>query len=233
MSSPAIPPVILCLALVSQAVVGQETAGEWSSEHQFLKARLVARYHTFTLDGKPGGPYSEFLVYLELRNTCPPSGTISLNLDIDAATNITYTVTDETGGVVEPESARAGGRSTFAPGVHHLELPVDSDLRFSISMNGAGVWPDRTLLDLDPRQRPWYFDNGTNRQYSLSGTLRVPRIRGRQTTRWWSGELEIPPVKLNIPGPGGKRDGSEQEERQSRSVSSRRGAAAAEKGAKP
>lgn len=198
MNSTAISAAVFWLALVCQAGAGQETTGQWSAERQFLQARFVARYHSSTLDGAPGGPYSEFLVYLELRNTCPPSGTVSLNLDIDTATNIAYRVTDESGRVVEPE--RAVFRSTILPGVHRLELPADSNLRFSISVNGAGVYPDKTILDLAPQQGAWYFDRSTNRQFSLSGTLRLPHIRGRQTTRWWSGELQIPPVKLIIPG---------------------------------
>jgi hypothetical protein len=197
MSAPATFFLLLFAAAVQGAGSG-ESVGDWSSEHQHLRARFVGRYTSSSLEGKPGGPYSEFLIYLELHNTSPALSTMQLKLDMDAATNITYRVTDERGSVIEPE--RAVFRSTFAPGTYNLVLPPDGMLRFPISLNGGGVFEDKAKLDVSPRQGIWYFDKNLGRELNLSGTLKIPELRGRYGSLWWRGELEIPPVKLTIPG---------------------------------
>ena len=192
---------ILLLLILAAAVFAmdlEDSIGDWSSVHQRLQARLVARYTTISLNGEPGGPYAEFLIYLELRNTSPTLSTLKLNVDMDAATNVTYRVTDAQGTVVEPE--RGAFRSSFPPGLYHLVLPPDSTLRFPISMNGGGVFEDKVKLDLSPRQGIWYFDKSSRLELNLSGILRVPASRDRIGPLWWKGELQIPPVKLRIPG---------------------------------
>ena len=194
----------LTLAFLSKAPAAQETVGEWSAEHQWLKARFIARYEA--TPGPNGALYPQFLIYLELRNTSPAMGTVTLNLDLDPAANITYKVTDQAGREVERDRG-PGGRSTIVVGTYHLLLPQDSNLRFPISLNGGGVFQDRVQLDLSFRQGPWFFDLGAGQQFKLSGTLRIPQVRGRNI-RWWQGEIEIPPVKLNVPGPSAKKDGT-------------------------
>ena len=116
--------LMLKLAAAVFAMEWEDSIGDWSSVHQRLQARLVARYTTSSLDGKPGGPYAEFLIYLELRNTSPPLSTLKLNLDMDAATNVTYRVTNAQSTVVEPE--RGAFRSSFPPGLYHLVLPPET-----------------------------------------------------------------------------------------------------------
>jgi hypothetical protein len=124
---------------------------------------------------------------------------MQLKLDIDPATNIVYRVADERDSLIEPE--RSAFRSTVAPGVYNLVLPPDGNLRFPISINGGGVFEDKVKLDLSPSQGIWYFKKSDGGEYKLSGTLRVTTLRERIGPLWWRGELEIPPVKLRIPGP--------------------------------
>jgi hypothetical protein len=128
-----------------------------------------------------------------------------LNLDFGPITTLTYVVKDERGHEVEPEPG--GFRSSFIIPGYHLFLPPDSLLRFPVSVNGGGVFADRTKLDNSPRRGIWYFDRATNRELSLSGTLRVPGNREHWGPQWWRGELQIPPVKLVIPGPSAQRAG--------------------------
>jgi hypothetical protein len=196
-------PLLLALLTVlfgvsSHARAAEATVGEWSPEHQQLKARFVARFHSSWLDGMPGGPYSEWLIYLELWNTNPTLSTALLKLDLDPGTNITYRVTDGSGRQVKP--GPPAFRSTFDPGVYNLVLPPDSRLRLPVSRNGAGVSKDQTKLDVGRvLQGTWYFDRGVKGECALSGTLRVPEQLGRYQAMYWRGELHIPPVKLLIP----------------------------------
>ncbi len=190
---------MLLTAAAANAVDSEESVGVWSSEHQQLRARFIVRHASTFLDGKPGGPYSELLVYLELQNTSPGLGSMQLKLDIDPTTNIVYRVADERGSLIEPEPFAF--RSTVGPGVYNLVLPPDGNLRFPVSISGGGVFEDKVKLDLSPSQGIWYFKKSDGGEYKLSGTLRVPALRERIGPLWWRGELEIPPVKLRFPGP--------------------------------
>ena len=67
-------------------------------------------------------------------------------------------------------------------------------------MNGGGVFEDKVKLDSSPRQGIWYFDESSRIELNLSGILRVAASRDRLGPLWWQGELQIPPVKLRIPG---------------------------------
>jgi hypothetical protein len=192
-------------AVSTHASSEDETTGEWSAQHQHLKARFVATYHSSSLDGTSGGPYSEFLVYLELWNTSPTLSTALLKLDIDPGTNITYRVTDGSGREVNP--GPPAFRSTFDPGVYNLVLPPDSHLRFPVSRNGAGVFEDKTKLDVGKvLQGTWYFDRGIRSEFKLSGTLHVPEQPGRRQPVWWDGKLDIPPVSLLVPDRNAQQD---------------------------
>jgi hypothetical protein len=211
----ALPFILLLLALAHGAPAkdSEEVVGPWSAQHQNLTARFAVRFHTFALTNiptlslslEPGERYSEFLVYLELKNTSAVLSTMVLDLDLDPATNLVYRVTDAKGQPVQPEVAF---RSTFDPGTYHLVLPPDSYLRFPISRNGAGVSEYKTKLDVGRQKGTWYFDARTGQEYQLSGTLEVPRQEGRYGPMWWQGRLEIPPVKLIIPGPAAEPDGA-------------------------
>ena len=204
--------VILTLLIVSFAatnyVVGEEeTIGDWSAERQQLRARFVAKYHSSSLDGTPGGSYSEFLIYLELWNTNPTLSTALLKLDIDPGTNITYHLTD--GSDREVKQGPPAFRSTFDPGVYNFVLPPDSHLRFPVSRNGAGVSEDKTKLDVGRFPAgTWYLDRRDKGGYKLSGTLYVPEQPGRYQTMWWRGKLDIPPVKLLIRERNAQPDGA-------------------------
>ena len=190
--------LILSLAATNYAFGEEETIGDWSAEHQQLRARLIAKYHSFSLDGTTGGPYSEFLIYLELWHTSPPQGTVILKLDIDPGTNVTYHLTDESGR--EAKQGPPPFRSTFDPGVYHLVLPSDSRLRFPVSRNGAGVSKDKTKLDVGRFPAgTWYLDRGDKGGYKLFGTLYVAEHPDRYRPMWWRGKLDIPPVRLLFP----------------------------------
>jgi hypothetical protein len=203
-------------ALVASAKDWEEVSGPWSAAHQNLRVRLVSRFHTFALTNSPAlslslqpeERYSEFLIYLEVENTSPVLSTMLLNLDLDPATNIVYRVTETNDEPVAPSAAVF--RSTFDPGTYHLVLPPDSHLRFPISRNGAGVRPNETKLDVGQQKGTWYFDARFRREYWLSGTLEVPRQEGRFGPSWWRGRLEIPPVRLVIPGRGAEPAGLSQ-----------------------
>jgi len=191
------PFVIFCLVLLLQPTGTEQTVGDWSAENQNVQARFLVRYHSSSLDGKTDGPYSQFLVYLELRNTAPTLSTLVRKFDLDAATDITYRVTDERGREI---ASPVAFRSTFLPGAYSLVLPPDSLLRFPVSVNGGGVFEDKTKLDVSPKQGIWYFDETVRRDFRLSGTLRISQPPERYQTYWWRGEIQIPPVALKIPG---------------------------------
>jgi hypothetical protein len=184
--------IVLTLTALLQAVLAdapQEVVGEWSAEQNFLKARFIAR-HEFV------GADSEFVVYLELYNTCPRVGTVMRKVSFDPATNITYRVTGEDGREVEPE--RAVFRDTIRITAYDLAIPPDGHLRFPITLPGGGAVPDKTKLDISPRRGIWYFDINSQGPHELSGVLRVPRVWRSGPEVWW-GELKIPPVRLKGP----------------------------------
>lgn len=174
----------------------KEEIGDWSAPQRHLQARFVGRHKSEYIKG--WGWYSKFFVDMELRNTAPARTKSVVKVDIDPATDITCRVEDECGRVVEPD--RIPFRSTPMPGVHRLVLPADSRQRVPLTLDGAGVWTNQTILDVSIRQGAWYFDSSIAREFRLHGVLRVPASPGQSDTNRWMGELQIPPVTLRIPG---------------------------------
>jgi len=194
--------LVLGAFLLLQAGTVNEKVGDWSQVNRYLKARFVARFHTFSLDYTSDGPYSEFRVYLELSNTVPHNGTAQIKVNIDTTRDITYRVVDQDGKEILP---RPTFRSTVHPGILHLLIPADSSIRFPVTVNGGGVLADQTSLDVMQQHRNppggiWRFDASKPAEYQLAGALRIERPPNATDVSQWYGEIMIPPVTLVIPG---------------------------------
>jgi len=165
-----------------------EQVGEWSNTHDYLKARLHLK-HCITND------HSVIIAYLELRNTCPPQGTLIKTLPFSPINNLSFTVKDAKENVVNPVPLFC---STIAStNAMNLVLPQDCNMLFSISLNGGGVYQDKALLYLDPG-KGWCFSHGDKNKYKISANLTVNKWKDLNN-RHWHGTLKLPEVHIPFP----------------------------------
>ncbi len=160
----------------------ESTSSPWSKPASGLQARLTFERGRET-NGTP-----IIATYLELRNVSDSATPIEVPLD---PSKIDFKVTDAGG----KEVAQAGlpyDGVTATPGT--LRLPHDSQLRLSVSGNGAGVPKDQGgLLDLASSAN-WVFKHGEVGAYYLRAKIAIPKSDGQL----WSGTLEIPDTRIPL-----------------------------------
>ncbi len=170
-------PVVLAVAAGEP-----DEVGAWSQPVNGLQARLcVARKAPF--NGTP-----MLGVSLELRNVSDRGAVMEVPWD-DA--KVRFTVADAADKPV-PAVSFPFDEATSPIGV--LCLPHDSQLRFNVSHNGAGVPKDQAaMLDLGVSTQ-WVFKRGDGQAYRLQAKVTVPDGKAAR----WSGTMEVPPVRLPV-----------------------------------
>jgi beta-lactamase regulating signal transducer with metallopeptidase domain len=154
----------------------------WSAPVAGLQARLMFERAKVT-NGTP-----IIATYLELRNVSESAVPLEVALD---PSKIAFTVTDVAG----KEVAQAGlpyDGAMATPGT--LRLPHDSQLRLSISGNGAGIPKDQVgVLDL-ASSAVWVFKRGDVGAYYLRAKIAIPKA----DEHLWNGTIEIPDTRIPI-----------------------------------
>ena len=177
------PPVRIQLAKRSEIPVSAENevgGNPWSKPVGGLQARL-----TFER-GKETNGTAIIATYLELRNVSDSATPLEVPLDLS---KIEFKVTDGAG----KEVAQAGlpyDGAVATPGT--LRLPHDSQLRLSVSGNGAGIPKDQGgLLDL-ASSAVWLFKRGDVVAYYLRAKIVIPKT----DEKVWNGTIEIPDMRI-------------------------------------
>jgi beta-lactamase regulating signal transducer with metallopeptidase domain len=154
----------------------------WSEPVGGLQARLTFERGEET-NGTP-----IIRTYLELRNVSGTATPLEVPLD---ASKIEFKVTDASGKAVAQAGLPYDG-AVATPGT--LRLPHDSQLRLSVSGNGAGIPKDQGgLLDL-ASSAVWLFKCGDVGTYYLRAKIAIPKT----DAHLWNGTIEIPDTR--IPG---------------------------------
>ena len=154
----------------------------WSKPAGGLQARL-----TFER-GKEVNGTPIVATYLELRNVSDSATPLEVPLD---PSKVEFKVTDAAGKeVAQAGLPYDGARATSGT----LRLPHDSQLRLSVSGNGAGIPKDQGgLLDLASSAN-WVFKRDDVGAYYLRAKIAVPKSDGQL----WSGTLEIPDTRIPL-----------------------------------
>ena len=154
----------------------------WSKPVDGLQARLNFER------GKEINGTPIMATYLELRNVSDSATPLEVPLD---PSKIEFKVTDVAG----KEVAQAGlpyDGAMATPGT--LRLPHDSQLRLSVSGNGAGISKDQGgLLDL-VSSAVWLFKRGDVGAYYLRAKIAIPKT----DERLWYGTIEIPDTRIPL-----------------------------------
>ena len=84
----------------------------------------------------------------------------------------------------------------LSPPPFDLVLPHDSSLRYRVSVTGFGIpAKERALIGVGTPYKCWIIQKNDHGEYFLCGTFVVPKEEDR-AKKWWSGEIELPKVKV-------------------------------------
>ena len=178
--------MLLCSAIL--AVTGRAEDG-WSDAVNGLRARLVfGERHT-----QSGATISE--VYLELHNVSDRGNL--MEFDFSARKSVRYELQTADGKPASKFAALNGGNRCHD--TLRIQLPMDGTLQFPVSCHSIATGPKSgRVIQLDPDDAIWEIPSTDASEYSLSGTLEIPKTpRDLNGHTWtWDGTIKIPAVKI-------------------------------------
>jgi hypothetical protein len=171
-----------------QSPTSQASEPQWSQPENGLRARIFLK-RTDVLNGTP--IVSTFLV---LQNVSDVANPWKVSWDLD---RMKFRVVDAAGKEAPRPVAISYDGAMLGP--MELLLPYHGALSFDISCRGAGIAGDKAaMIDLGS-ENTFVVERGEGERF-LVATLEIGKTARQpgETSRPWSGRLELPPVKIPL-----------------------------------
>jgi hypothetical protein len=184
---------LTCLCGFGATVLEPVTTGDWSAPVKGLRGRLL-----FAEDPPYNGTRVA-VVYLELQNVSSNGAPMEIYYDGDHS--LAGALLDGVGLPVRQARMPADIMSPFP---YWIMLPVDSSLRFRVSVYGYST-PPNAGMSIGLMSGDWIIPPRSHATYYLTGTFKVTPPKSddpfRSPLAVWKGVLKLPKVKIPVNGP--------------------------------